>query len=67
MELVPAFVDAEKGARLAVMSGWWAVAEDGTPVAGPYPTEEAAKIGIAKRGADQPTGHPNAAGPPPLE
>lgn len=47
------------------MPGWWAVAEDGTPVSGPYPSEEAAIVSIGKRGADQPAGTPDESGPPP--
>lgn len=65
MWLEPKLIGAEEGRRLRIMSGWWAVASDGTPVAGPYPTHEAAVIGIAKRDAAQPTGRPGEAGPPP--
>lgn len=67
MRLLPRYIQADEGARLDVSAGWWAVSEDGTPVSGPYPTEEAAMVGIAKRGADQPTGRPGTAGPPPEE
>ncbi|GLI20352.1 hypothetical protein XFLAVUS301_00260 [Xanthobacter flavus] len=49
------------------MPGWWAVTPDGTPAGGPYATEEAAIVGIGARGADQPTGRPGEAGPPPEE
>lgn len=67
MRLLPRLIQENEGARLGVMAGWWAVSEDGVPVAGPYATAEAAKVGIAKRGADQPTGHPGDARPPPEE
>ncbi|MFG1464943.1 hypothetical protein V5F77_18840 [Xanthobacter sp. DSM 24535] len=54
----------EAGAR-GVQPGWWAVTQDGTPLAGPYPTREAAIVGIAKRGETQPTGRPGEQGPAP--
>lgn len=67
MWMKPKLIGDAEGRRLGVMAGWWAVSEDGTPVAGPYPTQEAAMVGIGKRGADQPTGRPGEAGPPPEE
>lgn len=65
MKLAPSYVDKPDASRLQIAVGWWAVAPDGTPVSGPYPTEEAAKVGIAKRGQDQPTGMAGTAGPAP--
>lgn len=65
MWLKPKLVGDTEGTRLGVMAGWWAVAEDGTPVSGPYPSEEAAIVSIGKRGADQPAGTPDESGPPP--
>lgn len=67
MWLEPKLVGYDEAHRLGVMAGWWAVSAEGTPVAGPYPTEEAAMVGIGKRGADQPAGRPNAEGPAPEE
>lgn len=67
MTLEPRLITEADAGRLGIMSGWWAVSPDGTPVAGPYPTEEAAMVGIGKRGADQPTGMAGDSGPPPEE
>ncbi|WP_029555957.1 hypothetical protein [Xanthobacter sp. 91] len=67
MTLEPRLVSETDATRLGVMPGWWALAPDGTPVAGPYPTQEAAIVGIGKRGADQPTGRAGQSGPPPEE
>lgn len=67
MTLEPRLISEADAVRLGVMAGWWAVASDGTPAAGPYPTREAAIVGIGKRGADQPTGRPGESGPPPEE
>lgn len=67
MWLKPKLIGDGEGRRLGIMAGWWAVSPEGTPVSGPYPTEEAALVGIGKRGADQPTGRPDTAGPPPEE
>ncbi|QTL02118.1 hypothetical protein J5J86_15065 [Aquabacter sp. L1I39] len=67
MWLKPKLIGENEADGHDVMPGWWAVAEDGTPVSGPYPSREAAVVGIGKRGADQPTGRPGEAGPPPEE
>lgn len=67
MMLLPRQIGDAEAERLGIMAGWWAVAPEGAPVSGPYPTEEAAKVGIAKRGSDQPDGRPGEAGPPPQE
>ncbi len=67
MTLEPRLVSEADAGRLGVMPGWWAVAPDGTPAAGPYPTREAAIVGIGKRGADQPTGRAGESAPPPEE
>lgn len=67
MTLEPRLISEADAARLGVMPGWWAVAPDGTPAAGPYPTREAAIVGIGKRGADQPTGRAGESAPPPEE
>ena len=65
--LEPRHIAEADSGRLGVIPGWWAVSSDGTPVAGPYPTREAAIVGIAKRGAAQPTGRPGESGPAPEE
>ncbi|MDR6333893.1 hypothetical protein GGQ86_002363 [Xanthobacter flavus] len=67
MTLEPRLISKADATRLGVMPGWWAVTPDGTPAGGPYATEEAAIVGIGARGADQPTGRPGEAGPPPEE
>lgn len=67
MWLEPKLIGEDEGGRLGIMPGWWALASDGTPVSGPYPTEEAAIVSIGKRDFSQPTGRPGDAGPPPEE
>ncbi|MEW6122061.1 MAG: hypothetical protein AB1698_05580 [Pseudomonadota bacterium] len=64
MTLEPRHIGDVEALQRGIMAGWWAVSPDETPVAGPYPTKEAAMVGIGKRGADQPTGRPGEAGPP---
>lgn len=63
--LVPQHLGPTEANEKGIQEGWWAMTESGEPVSGPYPTEEAAIVGIGKRGQDQPTGRPGEAGPPP--
>lgn len=56
--LEPKEIDGTTARARGIQQGWWAVTQDGAPVSGPYPTREAALVGIAKRGEDQPTGRP---------
>ncbi|OYW59715.1 MAG: hypothetical protein B7X99_15640 [Rhizobiales bacterium 17-65-6] len=63
--LIPQQIGPTEAAQKNIQEGWWALTESGEPVAGPYPTKEAAMIGIGKRGEAQPTGRPGEKGPPP--
>jgi hypothetical protein len=67
MMLFPKEFD-DQGARAhGIQRGWWAVSSDDTPISGPYPSREAALVGIAKRGEDQPSGRPGEDPVPPPE
>ncbi|TCT07654.1 hypothetical protein [Aquabacter spiritensis] len=63
--LVPTFIGAQDAETRNLSEGWWALTPDGHAVSGPYPTREAAMLGIGKRGEDQPTGRAGEAGPAP--
>ncbi|MGU3493702.1 hypothetical protein ACLBXM_06625 [Xanthobacteraceae bacterium A53D] len=63
--LIPIQIDATQAKARGIQEGWWAASQFGEPVAGPYPTKEAAIVAIAKRGEDQPTGLPGEAPPAP--
>lgn len=63
--LIPRYIDATDAVARDLQEGWWATTESEEAVSGPYPTEEAAMLAIGKRGANQPTGRPGEAGPPP--